>query len=322
MPFIDEASIFIKAGDGGKGCKSLYHDKFLRHPRPDGGDGGKGGDVVVVADDKVHTLLDFKFRQHFKAESGKHGSSNKKKGREGADCIITVPVSTVITDAQKGTILRELTGNASKVIVARGGSGGRGNATVKQTTDNKLGEERKIHLELRLIADAGIVGLPNAGKSTLISCITNAKAKIASYPFTTKNPVLGKITIDDTSITIADLPGLIEGAHQGRGLGDRFLKHVEKTRFLIHLIDIADANSDPVRNFFTLNRELSLYSRNLAQKPQIIVLNKIDIEGSKERIKRFKGVIKKRVYAISALESDGIEALVKIIKNHHERTIS
>ncbi len=321
MPFIDEAEIFVKAGNGGKGCRSFYHDKLLRYPRPDGGDGGQGGDIIVIADKRLHTLRDFKFRQHFKSENGKHGGSNKKKGREGSDCLIPVPLSTVIKDVNKKTFLRELTVDGEKLIVAKGGDGGRGNAFKKKLIDNKVGEEKKIRFELRLIANIGIIGLPNAGKSTLVSRLTNAKPKIADYPFTTKDPILGTITYENSSLTVADLPGLIEGAHQGKGLGDKFLKHVEKTDVLIHLVDIASSDKNPVESFTSINRELKLYSRKLALKPQIVVVNKIDLLENKEPVKKFKKQLAQKVYAISALNSDGIKELLEIIKKTYEKSI-
>jgi len=321
MPFIDEAKIFIKAGNGGKGCKSLYRSRHLRHPRPDGGDGGRGGNVVVVVDNKVHTLLDYKYRQHFKAQSGTHGSGNNRKGADGEDCIMKVPCGTSISDFNTGHLLRDLETHAQKLIVAKGGAGGQGNITSRVVTEGEPGEERTIKLEVKLIADVGIVGFPNAGKSTLISCLTNAKPKIASYPFTTKAPVLGNLKIDDTILTIADLPGLIEGAHEGKGLGDRFLKHVEKTRLLIHLVDISGQNSDPIENYEALNKELKFYSSFLASKQQIIVANKIDLPGSEENLRSFKKTIQKRVYAVSALEKLGIESLLKVIKEKYEKAI-
>lgn len=322
MPFIDEARINIKAGNGGKGCKSFYRSRRLRHARPDGGDGGRGGNIVVVADNKVHTLLDYKYRQHFKAENGKHGSSNNKKGRDGEDCLIKVPVGTSVIDFDTKYLLRDLDYDKQQLIAARGGRGGRGNGFSKIVSDGEAGEEKTIKLELKLIADIGIIGFPNAGKSTLISCLTNAKPKIADYPFTTKAPVLGKLIIDETELTIADLPGLIEGAHEGKGLGDKFLKHVEKTKLLIHLIDISGELSDPIDNYEKLNKELRFYSSSLSSKQQIIVANKIDLPKAKENLEKLKQVIKKRIYAISALKKRGIEDLLPIIKERYEKAVS
>ncbi|MFH1655602.1 MAG: GTPase ObgE [Candidatus Omnitrophota bacterium] len=321
MPFIDEAKIYIKAGNGGKGCKSFYRTRHLRHPRPDGGDGGRGGNLVIVADNKVHTLLDYKYRQHFRAENGGHGSGNGRKGREGQDCLIKVPCGSSISDFDSGHLLRDLEIDAQRLIVAKGGEGGQGNVTSRVVTEGKPGEERTVKLEVKLIADIGIVGFPNAGKSTLISCLTNAKPKIASYPFTTKAPVLGNLRIDDTVITIADLPGLIEGAHEGKGLGDRFLKHVEKTRLLIHLVDISGENSSPIENYEAFNKELRFYSSLVASKQQIIVANKMDLADSKQHLRDFKKAVQKRIYPVSALKKEGIDSLLKVIKEKYEKAI-
>lgn len=322
MPFVDEAKIYVKAGNGGKGCKSFYRNRRLRHPRADGGYGGRGGNVVVTCDSKVHTLLDYQYRQHFRAENGKHGSGNKRKGRDGQDCLIRVPLGTSVRDFNTGYLLRDLELESQSVIVVKGGRGGKGNVSSSQVTDAEPGEEKLIKLELKLIADVGIVGFPNAGKSTLISCLTNAKPKIASYPFTTKAPVLGKLRIEDAVFTIADLPGLIEGAHQGRGLGDKFLKHVEKTRFLIHLVDMSGIESDPIKNYETLNKELKSYSDSLASKQQILVANKMDLSESIQNLEKFKKSVKKKVYPISALEKQGIDKLIEEIKKRYEKAIS
>jgi len=322
MPFVDEAKIYINGGHGGKGCRSFDRSLYFKHPKPNGGNGGHGGDVVVIADNKIHTLLDYKYQQHFSAPSGGHGGSNNKQGRDGQDCIIKVPLGTNVIDFETGYLLRDLEEHGQKVIVAKGGAGGTGNNNARVVGEGKPGEKRTLKLEVKLIADIGIVGFPNAGKSTLISCLTNARPKIASYPFTTKAPVLGNLEIDDTIMTIADLPGLIEGAHEGRGLGDRFLKHVEKTRILIHLIDISGVASEPIKNYQALNKELKFYSGALSAKKQIIVANKMDLPDSKNNLEEFKKVIKKRIYPISALEKRGIEELLKVIKKEYEKTIS
>ncbi|MDD2653895.1 MAG: GTPase ObgE, partial [Candidatus Omnitrophica bacterium] len=271
MPFVDEAKIYVAGGHGGKGCRSFDRSPYFRHPKPNGGNGGRGGNIVVVADNKIHTLLDYKYQQHFSAPSGGHGSSNNKQGRDGEDCIIKVPLGTSVKDFETGYLLRDLEEHEQKVIAANGGIGGLGNNNSRIVSEGKPGEQKTLTLELKLIADVGIVGFPNAGKSTLISCLTNARPKVASYPFTTKAPVLGNLEIDGTVMTIADLPGLIEGAHEGRGLGDKFLKHVEKTRLLIHLVDVSGVESDPVKNYQSLNKELKFYSADLSQKKQIIV---------------------------------------------------
>jgi len=322
MPFVDQAKIFVKAGCGGNGCNSFYWDRRLRHKRPDGGNGGKGGDILIIADDRLRTLLDFKYNRHFKSQRGSHGGSQKKQGKAGDNCVINVPVGTIIKEIPNGNIIRDLQRNAEEVIVARGGAGGQGSAFSSCVTDGRPGEERDISLELRLIADAGIIGFPNAGKSTLISRISNATPKVANYPFTTKNPVLGIIQTDDYSITVADLPGIIEGAHEGKGLGLRFLKHALRTRFFIHLVDMAAVDGrDPVDDFNILNKELKFYSRELMLKPQIIVANKLDLPQAREKIECFKKAVTKRVYVISALTGEGVKELQEVIIKNYEKTI-
>jgi GTP-binding protein len=323
MPFVDQAKIFLKAGKGGRGCSSTYYDRHLRHPKPDGGNGGKGGDIIIVADAKLRTLLDFKYNHHFRSHNGHHGGSQKKQGKAGGDCIINVPVGTIIMEMPAGNIIRDLRQDGERVVVAKGGEGGRGNAFVRQVTDGQPGEEREIFLELRLIADAGIIGFPNAGKSTLISRISNATPKVASYPFTTRDPVLGIIETEDYSISIADLPGIIEGAHEGKGLGFKFLRHALRTRFFIHVIDMAAVDGrDPVDDYDILNKELKFYNRELASKSQIIVANKSDLPEAKDNLGRFRHKIKKRVYAISAKTGEGIAELLKAIVKNYEKAVS
>jgi GTP-binding protein len=313
--FVDQAKIYIKAGNGGKGCHSIYHDRYMRYGRPDGGEGGNGADVVFIADDSIQTLLDFQYRQHFEAESGTQGSSNHKKGRYGKDLYIKVPPGTIMRDAVTGLVLRELIRNGDSVIVARGGVGGRGNSRNHPAAFGTPGEEKTVILELKLIADVGIVGYPNAGKSTLISKISSARPKIADYPFTTKVPVLGVVKLhgSDTAV-FAEIPGLIEGAHLGKGLGDRFLRHVERTKVLIHLVDISAFECrDPYKDYINLNKELKLYSKELMKKPHIIVLNKCDIEGAKENIKKFKKHLRgKKVFVISAIKGEGTKELLSM----------
>lgn len=311
--FIDEARIYVKAGDGGKGCESLYRDRVNRIGRPDGGPGGDGGDIIFEADGNVHTLLDFQYRQHLKGYSGGHGSSNHKKGRWGEDLHIKVPQGTLIKDAGTGLILRDLVKAGDRVIAAKGGPGGRGNSRARSALPGLPGEEKILLLELKLIADIGIIGYPNAGKSTLISKISSAKPKIANYPFTTKAPMLGVVELHEgcTSV-IADIPGLIEGAHKGKGLGDRFLRHVERTKLLVHLVDISAFEArDPYEDYVKLNNELRLYSETLAKKIQIIALNKIDLPEAGENLKVFKSKVPgKKVLPISALTGEGIKELL------------
>ncbi len=315
MAFIDEARIFIKAGDGGKGCESFYRNKYFRYPRPNGGDGGKGGDVVFVADPRIQTLLDFKFKQHYKAERGGHGGSKGKTGHRGADCVLRVPVGTILSDAESGLIFRDLTDADQQVIVAKGGAGGQGNQNNRTPTQFELGEEKTVHLQLKLIADVGLVGCPNAGKSTFINQVSKVRSKIASYPFTTKQPILGVVEGEDVQFVIADLPGLIEGAHQGRGLGDRFLKHAERTKVLVHLVDMAAADErDPLEDFAQISEELKAYNEALTVKERIIVANKMDLPKAAENLKRFQERFKLDVFEVSALTGEGVEAVVKEIR--------
>lgn len=310
--FVDQAKIYIKAGDGGDGCNSMYRDRSSRYGRPDGGEGGKGGDACFVADFNVQTLLDFQYRQHFLADSGTHGSSNHKKGRSGQDLVIKVPPGTIIKDAQSGLVLRELIHPGDCVIIARGGQGGRGNSKFRPATPGRSGDEITVSLELKLIADVGIVGYPNAGKSTLISKISSAHPKIADYPFTTKAPVLGVVKVHNAAIVFAEIPGLIEGAHLGKGLGDRFLRHVERTKVLIHLVDIAGYEGrDPYRDYITLKKELKLYSKELIRKPQVIALNKADLDTAEDHLRKFKKHLRGvKVFVISAATGEGIKELL------------
>ncbi len=317
MAFVDEARISVKAGDGGKGCESFFRGKYIRHPRPDGGDGGKGGDIVFIADPRRHTLLDYKFRQHYKAKSGAHGSSKGKTGRNGVNCELRVPVGTIIYDDDTGLVIRDLISAGDRVIAARGGIAGRGNQNGHVAMPPKPGEVKTLHLELKLIADVGLVGFPNAGKSTLITKISKVHSKIASYPFTTKQPVLGVVKSDDeeNNFVVADLPGLIEGAHQGRGLGDRFLKHTERTKILVHVIDMAGIDGrDPLDDYRTLEGELSAYSDKLAVKYRFLVANKMDLPEAQENFKRFQQHVPKKIFCISALQNADIEPLIDEIR--------
>ncbi|MFA5060381.1 MAG: GTPase ObgE [Candidatus Omnitrophota bacterium] len=316
MAFVDEARIFVKAGNGGKGCESFYSDKRTRYPRPDGGDGGKGGDVIFLADKNIQTLLDYRFKQHYEGERGGHGSSKQKKGRDGLHCLLKVPVGTLIRDFETGLLIKDLALPGQKVIVAKGGIGGRGNDHKQTPLPPKEGEARTIKLELKLIADVGIVGFPNVGKSTLICAVSKVRSKIGNYPFTTKQPILGIVEGDEFNFILADLPGLIEGAHEGRGLGDRFLKHAERTKILLHVIDMAGTEGrDPVEDFEKINHELEQYSSNLLVKHKIIAANKMDVPAAKENLKRFKKKFKEKVFPISALERQGLDKLMGVIKD-------
>ncbi len=316
MIFVDEARIFLKAGSGGKGCESFYSDKKTRYPRPDGGDGGRGGDVIFIADPKIQTLLDYRFKQHYVAQNGGHASSKGKQGRDGEPCLLKVPVGTILKDFETNLIIRDLVLANQQVVVVRGGRGGIGNARRKIIVPPEAGEEKTIRLELKLIADVGIVGFPNAGKSTLISAISRVKSKIGLYPFTTKQPILGIVQDDDFNFVVADLPGLIEGAHQGKGLGDKFLKHAERTKILVHVVDMSGSEGrSPLEDFIKINHELQAYSDQLFFKHKIVVANKMDLPEAKENLKKFKKETKEKVFPISALERNGLTVLVKEIKN-------
>ncbi len=312
--FIDSAKIYVKAGRGGNGC-----DSWIRNRRgkkvPNGGSGGNGGNVVIQADLNLTTLVDFRYRQYYSAKKGGDGGSNCKQGKTGNDLIIKVPIGTVIFDANTNLLLRDLKTVEDNVIITYGGKGGRGNI-YKPAEQGKLGEERELRLDLKLIADISIVGYPNSGKSTLISKISNAKPKIAGYPFTTLKPVLGVIR-GKKNIIISEVPGLIKNAHKGKGLGIFFLRHIERTKFLIHLIDLSQVNKEePLSIFNSLNKELELYNKDLLKKKQIIVINKIDIQGAKKKIFLFKKSIKKKIYPISALTGEGIDKLVKTLEKN------
>jgi GTP-binding protein len=326
MKFVDEAKIFVKGGDGGRGCVSFRREKYVPRGGPNGGDGGKGGDVIVVASASHRTLLDLKFQQHHVARHGGHGEGSDCTGRNSDDVIIPVPVGTIVMDDATGEALVDLVEDGQRFVVAKGGRGGRGNAFFKTSTNRapryaqpgEEGEELWIRLELKLLADVGVIGFPNAGKSTLISRVSAAKPKIADYPFTTLTPNLGVVKYKDFgTFVIADIPGLIEGAHKGVGLGVKFLKHVERTTVLIHLLDIS--GEPPVsgwHNFETINRELALYSPDLAKKPQVVAIGKLDLTDTQERVKkeidffRGKGI---EVFGISAVTGEGIDALIAAV---------
>lgn len=326
--FIDLAKIYVKAGDGGNGCVAFRREKFVPFGGPAGGNGGKGGDVVLVADEKLQTLMDFKYKKHYKAKRGQHGSGGNKFGKSAEDLILKVPVGTIVKDAETGEIIADLIENGQKVIIAKGGKGGKGNTAFKSPTnqapteaeEGEKGEERWIILELKLLADIGIIGFPNAGKSTLISTISHAKPKIADYPFTTLSPVLGVIQFDiGESVVIADIPGLIEGASEGQGLGHDFLRHIERTKALIHVIDISDFRErEPTEAFEAINKELENYSPELLKKQQIVVGNKIDMLSNKEEIEDLKKKFEEKGYKfipVSLVTKEGIDELLNEIRN-------
>ncbi len=312
--FIDGARINLKAGSGGRGCQSLYRDKYQRQGIPDGGPGGKGADIIVRADRNLLTLLDFQHHRHFFGANGGQGSGNKKKGKNAQDVIVRVPLGTIIKDAASGSILRDLDSDGEQVVVARGGAGGRGNSFHRDATAGEPGEDKIIELNLKLLADVGVIGFPNAGKSTLIAAVSNAHPKIAPYPFTTTGPILGVVNSSHRKFVIADIPGLIQGASAGRGLGVKFLKHIERTTVLIHLIDMAGFDGrNPVQDYKDINLELKNYSRQVYKKPQIICANKMDLAGADENLKRFKRAVKKTVYPVSALNKEGTEELMDAV---------
>lgn len=312
--FIDQAKIYVKGGKGGKGCRSFYRDKYSRKGVPDGGDGGKGADIIIRADRNLYTLLDFKYNRHFFGHGGGHGSGNNKKGKDASDIVIKVPVGTILKDLKSDCALRDLDKDGEEVVVANGGRGGQGNKRSCLVSEGEPGEEKELLLDLRLIADVGVVGFPNAGKSTLVSSISNAHPKVANYPFTTKFPVLGVVKQDAKTFVVADIPGLIEGSSQGRGLGDQFLRHIERTKIILHLIDMSGQEArDPLEDFKIINNELKSYSKDLVKKPQIIVANKMDLAGSSANLERFKKTIKKKICPISCLKNDGLEELIEAI---------
>ena len=321
--FIDEAKIYVKGGDGGKGCVSFRREKYVPRGGPDGGDGGDGGDVIISADRNLHTLIDLRYQQHYRADRGGHGEGSNKHGKDGGDCRIRVPVGTIIKDADTKLILEDLDEDGKVSIVAKGGRGGWGNTRFKSSTNRAPrraqkglpGEEKWLYLELKLLADISIIGFPNAGKSTLISKISAAKPKISDYPFTTLAPNLGVVRLEEyKSFVVADIPGLIEGAHKGKGLGIRFLKHIERTKILIHLIDMsAGEGRDPINDFKIINEELLQFSPELASKPQMVVGNKVDIPEAKKRFDKVKSKFRDmgiEIFSISAVTGGGINQLV------------
>jgi GTPase len=326
MKFIDETKIRAIAGDGGPGCVSFHRAKFVRRGPADGGNGGNGGDVVAVADPQLSTLLDLRYRKEWKASPGKRGGDADRDGRRGEDCIIKVPVGTLICDGVSGELLADLKIPGERVVIAAGGRGGKGNAHFASSTNRsprfcqpgEPGVERELEIELRLLADVGIIGLPNAGKSTLISVISSVRPKIADYPFTTLVPNLGMVSYGEgKSFVAADIPGLIEGAHQGHGLGDKFLRHILRTRVLIHVLDASQLDGkDPLAPWKAINREMELFDPELVDKPQIVVANKVDLPEGRELAKSLSKKLPKAyrpLYVISAATTEGVQQLVYAI---------
>lgn len=328
MKFVDEAKIYIKAGHGGPGCVSFRREKFIPRGGPDGGEGGKGGDVIFRAAESHRTLLDLKYQQQYLAKNGSHGSGNNRSGKSAEDMEIVVPVGTVIKDFTTSEIYADLSVNGQKYIAAHGGIGGKGNAHFTSSThqtprfaqEGMEGEEHWLKLELKLLADVGIVGFPNAGKSTFISRVSAAKPKIADYPFTTLTPHLGVVKyLDSKSFVMADIPGLITGAHEGHGMGIQFLKHVERTSLLFHIVDISlEPDTNAWANYEAINKELGYYNPELLEKPQIVAINKIDLPYVKEQAQKDVEIFKKKgiiLYSFSAVTGEGVtEILNKIIE--------
>ena len=319
MKFLDQAKIYVKAGDGGSGSASFRREKFIEFGGPDGGDGGRGGSIIFVTDRNLNTLIDFRYQQHFKAERGRDGKGKKQTGKSGKDLILKVPIGTQIFEDDNNTLIEDLTKSEQKIIIANGGkAGGLGNVRFKSSTnraprkktEGDKGESFWIWLQLKVIADIGIVGMPNSGKSSLLSALTSAKPKIANYPFTTINPNLGVANYNNKEVTLADIPGLIEGAHEGIGLGDKFLRHIERCKNILHLIDIT--NENVLESYSKVRQELFKYSNKLTKKREIIVFNKIDMISDEEinkKIEAFSKKIKKKIYTISVLKHKGLKTL-------------
>ena len=322
MKFLDQAKIYVKAGNGGSGSSSFRREKFVEFGGPDGGDGGTGGSVIFESERNLNTLIDFRYKQHFNAEHGKSGSKKNKTGGGGKDLILQVPTGTQIFEEDNNTLIYDFTKDKERFVVATGGEGGLGNTRFKSSTNRaprkktlgKKGEEFWVWLQLKVIADAGIIGLPNAGKSSLLSRCTRAKPKIANYPFTTINPNLGVLNINHKEVILADIPGLIEGSHKGVGLGDKFLRHIERCKVLIHLIDISE--KDIIGNYLKIRNELSKYDKGILKKKEIIIFNKSDLVNMDlitKKLKNFKKETKKDFQIISLVSKENFEKVKKII---------
>ena len=329
MKFLDQAKIHIESGNGGNGCVSFRREKYVEFGGPNGGNGGKGGNVIIKCVDGLNTLIDYRYRQHFKAKNGSPGMGSDKTGRSGEDTIIEVPRGTLILEEDNEEVIADIVDKDQSLTILKGGNGGFGNAhfknsenqTPRTANDGENGEEKWIWLRLKLIADIGLIGLPNAGKSTLISTVSEAKPKIADYPFTTLNPVLGIAKYNNNELVIADIPGLIEGAHEGKGLGDRFLGHIERCNLLLHLIDAND--SDVINSWKTVRNEISAYSKELDEKKEIIVLSKsdsIDETKSDEKLNILKDYTYKDVFKISSVTGKGITSILRILHDNISKT--
>ena len=329
MKFLDQAKIHIQSGNGGNGCVSFRREKFVEFGGPNGGNGGKGGDIIIKCVDGLNTLIDYRYRQHFKAKNGSPGMGSDKTGRSGEDTIIEVPRGTLILEEDNEEVIADVVNKDQSLTILKGGNGGFGNAhfkssenqTPRTANDGENGQEKWIWLRLKLIADIGLIGLPNAGKSTLISTVSEAKPKIADYPFTTLNPVLGIAKYNDNELVIADIPGLIEGAHEGKGLGDRFLGHIERCNLLLHLIDAND--TDVINSWKTVRNEISAYSKELDEKKEIIVLSKsasIKEEKLDEKLIILKDYTNKDVFKMSSVTGKGITSILRILHDNISKT--
>jgi GTP-binding protein len=320
--FIDEAEVHVKAGDGGRGCMSFRREKYIPRGGPDGGDGGKGGDVVLLASRRLATLADYRYRKTFEAERGEHGLGSQCSGRTGEDTIIELPLGTLVYDAETGDLIADMTQDGQRIVIAKGGNGGWGNQhfatsinrAPTQTKPGLPGEERALRFELKSLADVGIIGFPNAGKSTLISAISAARPKIADYPFTTLTPNLGVVDIGvGESFVVADIPGLVEGAHEGVGIGHQFLRHIERTNLFVHVLDCTLPPDEVLNHFEVVNHELAAYDVKLAERPQVVVLNKLDVTEANDTADEIEPELKKRgceVFRISAAARQGTKELV------------
>ena len=325
MKFLDQVKIYVKAGNGGSGSPSFRREKFVEFGGPDGGDGGKGGSVILISERNLNTLIDYRYQQHFKAERGKDGSGKNKTGKGGEDLYLKVPLGTQVFEEDNKTLIYDFKSQKEEFLVASGGKGGFGNTRFKSSTNRApkkftkgvQGEEFWIWLQLKTIADIGIIGLPNAGKSSLLASMTSANPKIANYKFTTINPNLGVASYDDKEVTLADIPGLIEGAHTGTGLGIKFLKHIERCKTLLHLIDITE--DDLFISYNQVRKELSKYSKDLVKKKEIVVLNKTDLideEEKKEKIKKLKNKLKKNIFFMSTMDKKSVSDIKSKLVNY------
>ena len=328
MKFLDEAKIYLESGKGGAGCVSFRREKYINMGGPNGGDGGRGGHIIFECVENLNTLIDFRYTQHFRAEVGHHGQGSNKFGKNGKDLVVKVPLGTVVLDEDKETVLADMMTSGERRIFLKGGDGGFGNVHFKSSTNRAPrkslpgwpGDECSVWLRLKLIADSGLIGLPNAGKSTFLSAVSRAKPKIADYPFTTLVPNLGVIYIYDNEFVMADIPGLIEGAHEGHGLGTRFLGHVERTSALLHLIDMTQ--DDIVDAYKTIRNELEAYGSELAKKPEVIALNKMDALGqelAEDQQKILSKALNKKVHILSAVSGDGVENILGELWRHIEK---